>query len=175
MSPHAAELSPGFWVPNVVADTLSKLLPTAFTSCHLIKTWTPLCLALWVLFQVMFFLTLSVYDTCMYDMFVYVSMLWHMCMGQRTTMGVGTCFCCIWDIVSFLVCQCRFQVSWSDGYAETLFSASNWERWAYRSTPPDPALCNHGNLDSGPTLAQQAFDMLCHLSTLGLAFCFQLW
>lgn len=71
-------------------------------------------------------------------------------------------------------CQCRLQVSWSNGYAETLFSASDWERWAYRSTPPHPALCNHGNLDSGPTLAQQAFDLLCHLSTLGLAFCFQL-
>lgn len=49
-----------------------------------------------------------------------------------------------------------------------------WERWSYRSTPPDPALCNHGNSDSGPTLAQQAFDLLCHLSTPGPAFCFQL-
>lgn len=28
-----------------------------------------------------------------------------------------------------------------------------WERWSYRSTPSDPALCNHGNSDSGPTLA----------------------
>ena len=81
------------------------LLPGSF------KTWTPLCLAPWVLFQVMFFFTLSVYDTRMYDMFIYVSMLWHMCMGQRTTLGVGTCFCCIWDIVSFLVCQCRLQVA----------------------------------------------------------------
>lgn len=35
-------------------------------------------------------------------------------------------FCCVWDIVSFLVCQCMLHASWSRGYAESLVSASHW-------------------------------------------------
>lgn len=34
-------------------------------------------------------------------------------------------FCCVWDIVSFLVCQCMLHASWSCGYAESLVSASH--------------------------------------------------